>query len=98
MRNIGVIYASILKFKYIFEEVKSYSMKVIVKLIGVSVCIVIGIYIWKQFQQKEISSLLYQNIKALAAVEQGDRMICYNEGSIDCNEVKAEFVVVGIRK
>ena len=45
MRNIGVIYASILKFKYIFEEVKSYSMKVIVKLIGVSVCIVIGIYI-----------------------------------------------------
>lgn len=73
-------------------------MRKIVQFIGFGICVIIGLYIVRRLQLKDVSSLLQQNVDALAAVEQSDRMICYNEGSIDCNEVKAEFVIVGLRR
>lgn len=58
-------------------------------LIAIAIAFVVGIYTSKKHSSTEMSSLLLENIEALADGE-GDYIRCFGVGSVDCpiNHIK----------
>lgn len=70
-------------------------MKKKLKLVGFTFCLVAGIYLGSN-QNNEISTLVLDNIEALAYGEHGGIVRCYGDGSVDCHGYWVEMKITGL--
>lgn len=54
-----------------------------------------GIYLFKTSDTTIVNQLAFENIEALAGGEDGENVICYGDGSIDCHGHKVEKMITG---
>lgn len=71
-------------------------MKKKIKLAGVTLCLIAGIY-GATHQENELPALLTENVEALASGEHIVGVNCYGEGSVDCYGYWAEMRIEGLR-
>lgn len=70
--------------------------KMIFSLIIVLCGVIAGGYLYSQ-KETTINDIVLQNIEALAGDESHEDIICYGRGSVDCNEIKVEMKIEGLR-
>lgn len=54
-----------------------------------------GIYFFNTSDATTVNQLAFENIEALAGGENGENMICFGDGSIDCHSYKVEKKITG---
>lgn len=70
--------------------------KTIFKLMIASCVATAGYYQYSQ-QENNINDVVFQNIEALAGDEHYVDIFCYGNGSVECEGIKVEMKIEGLR-
>lgn len=70
--------------------------KIFLNLMIVSCGVITDGYLYSE-KETNFNDIVFQNIEALAGDEYYEDILCYGKGSVDCNGIKVEMKIEGLR-